>query len=96
MADDGGRVRGLPARRELARFLATIPRRVPPRGREHLDRIARLHDRQHRDVRPEFYDRWLDCLLQTIADGDPEFSPHIGQAWRATLPPHIAVMKAAY
>jgi len=34
-------------------------------------------------VRPEMYDTWRDCLLQSVKEYDPLFSDEIEQAWRA-------------
>jgi hemoglobin-like flavoprotein len=67
-----------------------------PEGGVHLRRIATLHDREHHDVRPELYDRWLDALIQAVGDCDPRFSCETEQAWRAIVLPGIGVMKAAY
>lgn len=77
-------------------YALTLAAEGHPEGGVHLRRIATLHDRQHRDVRPESYDRWLDCLMQAVSDCDPEFSPDVDYAWRGILLPGIAVMKAAY
>jgi hemoglobin-like flavoprotein len=67
-----------------------------PEGKAHLSRIATLHDRGHRDIRPEYYDTWLACLLQAVRDCDPRVSPTVEHAWRTMLAPGIAVMKGAY
>jgi hemoglobin-like flavoprotein len=67
-----------------------------PEGVAHLRRIATVHDQQHRDIRPELYDQWLECLLQAVRDYDPQCTPEVEQAWRAMLSPGIVVMKAAY
>jgi hemoglobin-like flavoprotein len=67
-----------------------------PEGEAHLRRMAAIHDRDHRDIRPDLYDRWLDCLLQAVRDCDAEATPEVEEAWRDVLAPGIAVMKAAY
>jgi hemoglobin-like flavoprotein len=67
-----------------------------PEGVAHLRRIAAVHDRGHRDIRPELYDLWLECLLRAVRDCDAKATPEVEQAWRAMLSPGIAVIRAAY
>jgi hemoglobin-like flavoprotein len=67
-----------------------------PEGAAHLQRLATVHDRRHRDIRPDLYDQWLDCLLQAVRDCDPKATPTVEDAWRSMLSPGIAIMKAAY
>lgn len=45
-------------------------------------------------VTPDLYDLWLECLLATVAESDPEYSPAVERAWRDGLGPGIARMKA--
>ena len=50
-----------------------------------MSRLARMHDRDHLDIRPGLYDLWLHCLLDAARSHDPEFSPEIEEDWRKTL-----------
>lgn len=50
-----------------------------------MDRLARRHNRDDLDIRPELYDLWLECLLKAAAAHDPAFSPEVESAWRETL-----------
>jgi hemoglobin-like flavoprotein len=50
-----------------------------------MSRLARLHDRDHLDIRPGLYDLWLHCLLEAARAHDPEFTPEIEEDWRKTL-----------
>jgi hemoglobin-like flavoprotein len=61
-----------------------------------LDRLALRHARSDLDVRPEFYDSWLECLVSTAREHDPEFSPEIDAAWRETLAPGIEYLRSRY
>jgi hemoglobin-like flavoprotein len=61
-----------------------------------LDRLAELHNRSHLDIRPGLYDVWLDCLLATARDFDPEMTPDVEVAWRQTLVVGIAHLRARY
>lgn len=67
-----------------------------PEGHAHLERIARLHSREGLDVRPEFYDLWLECLVATVREYDPLCDATIEQAWRQVLAPGIEFMKSRY
>jgi len=61
-----------------------------------LDRLALRHNRGDLDVRPELYDSWLECLVATAREYDPQFSPHTEAAWRQTLAPGIAYLRSRY
>jgi hemoglobin-like flavoprotein len=63
---------------------------------ERLRKIARRHSREQRDIRPELYDLWLDCLLRAVAEHDPEHSPEVERAWRETLSEGVAFMREHY
>jgi hemoglobin-like flavoprotein len=63
---------------------------------EYLDRIARTHDRNNYDVRPELYDVWLECLICAAAETDPQFDEAIERSWRETLKYGIAFMRERY
>jgi hemoglobin-like flavoprotein len=65
-------------------------------GKAHLTRIASIHSRQGRDIRPELYDVWLDCLIETVREFDPRFDPKIEAAWRRMLRPGIEFIKSKY
>jgi hemoglobin-like flavoprotein len=64
----------------------------PARG--DLPRLAERHSRRDLDIRPHLYDQWLTCLIDTARGHDPEFTPEIEAAWRATLGACIDYMKA--
>jgi hemoglobin-like flavoprotein len=63
---------------------------------EYLDRVARRHGRESLDVRPELYDGWLECLIRTVREHDPEFSDEIERGWRETMRFGIEFMRARY
>ena len=66
----------------------------PARG--DLPRLAERHSRKDLDIRAPLYDHWLACLIDTARRHDPQFTPEIEAAWRATLAAGIAYMKARY
>lgn len=65
-------------------------------GLAHLGDIARRHGRSDRDIAPELYDVWLDCLLDTVRECDPRATPEVEAAWRTVLRSGIEFMKARY
>jgi hemoglobin-like flavoprotein len=67
-----------------------------PEAHTHLERIAEVHDRNHYDIRPQLYDLWLDCLVRTVKDFDPEFNADTERAWRNMMTPGIAFMTSRY
>ncbi len=61
-----------------------------------LPRLAELHSRSRLDIRPELYDKWLECLLDAARRHDPSFTPEVETAWRETLAVGIALMRSRY
>ncbi|HVW00537.1 MAG TPA: globin [Planctomycetaceae bacterium] len=67
-----------------------------PEARQHLDRLAELHSRRQIDIRPELYDLWLECMLETVEAFDPRFDEPTAEAWRRVLAYGIDIMKSRY
>jgi hemoglobin-like flavoprotein len=61
-----------------------------------IDRLAGKHARRELDIRPELYDVWLDCLVRSARQHDPEYTPALEEAWRKTLRAGIDRMRSAY
>lgn len=66
----------------------------PARGA--LPVVAARHSRHDLDVRPGLYDLWIGCLVETARAHDPEFSPEVESAWRATLTTGADYMRERY
>jgi len=62
----------------------------------YLDQVARRHGRTELNVEPQLYDIWLECLIRTVREHDPEFSDEIEQSWRQTMKFGIGLMRARY
>lgn len=56
-----------------------------------LERMARIHWRL--GIGAIHYDRWLDCLVDTVAEFDPDCDTATELAWRLALTPGITYMK---
>jgi hemoglobin-like flavoprotein len=63
---------------------------------ESLQEIAIKHDQQHMDIRPELYDIWIECLIDTVRELDPYFDERVELAWRLVFSPGITYMKFNY
>jgi hemoglobin-like flavoprotein len=59
-------------------------------------RLAVHHDRHHLAIRPELYDLWLQCLVDTARRCDPSFTPAIEEAWARTLSIGIEYLRSRY
>ena len=65
-------------------------------ARSELPRIAERHSRRDRDVRPELYDLWVRCLVETAREHDPQWSDDVAAAWRETLAFGVEYMRRRY
>ena len=58
--------------------------------------LARIHGVRGRQVMPISYDEWLDALVETVREVDPECDLQVELAWRLVLSPGITFMKFYY
>jgi hemoglobin-like flavoprotein len=63
---------------------------------EFLQKIAQTHNREQYDIKPKFYDIWLEALIETVEELDPEFNDDLRLAWRLAMTPGIQFMKFHY
>lgn len=61
-----------------------------------LERVAERHSRRDLDIAPELYEPFITSLVETVGRHDPEFTPELGAAWRASLAPGVAYMQSRY
>lgn len=61
-----------------------------------LRKTAYLHSAEQLNIKPHLYDLWLECLIDTVRDFDPEFEDDVELAWRLILSPGITYMKFGY
>jgi len=62
----------------------------------YLDRIARQHGRKDLDIPPQMYDVWLECLIETVKEFDPQYSDEIEGLWRDAMAFGVEFMQARY
>ncbi len=61
-----------------------------------LARIADRHSRRDLDVHPSLYPFFVDSLIVTVQQYDPEFTPEIEDAWRTTVARGVEYMISRY
>ena len=74
--------RALRASLHLLLIAAQDEKRDPER---YLRDVAASHDRAHMNITSELYDLWLDSLLDTVRECDPQFSPDVEKAWERVM-----------
>ena len=65
-------------------------------ARGDLPRLAERHSRRDLDIRPELYDLWAQCLVETAGEHDPLWSDDVAAAWRETLAVGVEYMRRRY
>ena len=63
---------------------------------DEITRVARVHAKSQTDISGELYELWLNSLLATVSQFDPEYDEEIDNAWRDALGPAIEYMKRHY
>jgi len=65
-------------------------------GRLAIERLGELHSRKRMNITPDMFPIWVDCLMATLSELDPEFTPELEQRWRQALQPGIDRIKQLY
>lgn len=61
-----------------------------------IARVAGVHSKSRSDIPQSLYTLWLDSLLDTVSEFDPDYCISIDRAWREALEPAIEYMKRHY
>ena len=61
-----------------------------------LERVAERHSRRELGIDASYYPPFLESLIDTVRRFDPDFTPAVEAAWRATLAPGFAYMQSKY
>jgi len=59
-----------------------------------INRLATLHGASNMNIPARIFELWIDCLVETVQERDPQFAPEIATAWRVVLAPGLAFFKA--
>ena len=54
-------------------------------ARDVLSKIRRSHSRSRQNVKPEYYTLWLNSLVDTFNECDPQFSVQLEADWRELM-----------
>lgn len=65
-------------------------------GRMKVEQLGQSHSQTRMDIKPQWYDLWLDALLATITKHDKEYSPTVARAWRNVLSKGIEAMRGQH
>ena len=57
-----------------------------------LEEIARLHGKSGLNISKKHFRTWMECLIKTVKERDPEFDESIELAWRITIVCGIEMM----
>jgi hemoglobin-like flavoprotein len=63
---------------------------------KYLSDVAEKHNSKHLDVGAELYDLWLDSLLETVEECDPEYTPEVRKAWEEVMMVGIHYLTVRY
>lgn len=59
-------------------------------------RVAGVHAKSRKNIPGYLYELWLDSLLATVSQFDPQYDAQIDAAWRDALGPAISYMQSHY
>ena len=77
----------------LMLLAADNERRDPER---YLRDLAAQHGKRQMDITADLYDVWLDSLVETVREIDPEFGPAVEDAWERVMMVGIHYMLSHY
>ncbi len=69
---------------------------VNKQATDYMRRIADIHSKKDKDISPQLYDLWLESLVATVRELDPEYDRDVGLAWKMVMSMGIAYMKDIY
>ena len=63
---------------------------------DYLRKIAEHHSKAGHNIPPDLYDAWLESLIKTVGEFDPEYNLDVELSWRVVLSSGITYMKFKY
>ena len=60
---------------------------------DYMQRMVERHGSRGINIPIRLYDSWMDSLIKTVEQFDPEFNADIALAWRLVLAPGLTYMK---
>lgn len=65
-------------------------------AKNELDKVAIVHDQNHKNIKPEYYPYWIDSLVTTVKEFDKNMTPQLEQEWRQCLKSAVDVFIEHY
>lgn len=66
---------------------------VTHKSNPYLLTLARIHGARGRDISPHMFDLWLESLIASVREVDPECNDNVELSWRLVMAPGIEFMK---
>jgi hemoglobin-like flavoprotein len=82
--------------RHALSLLLIYPTKTEAEGWSLLRRVAERHARSDLAIDPSLYGPFVDSLIMTVQEHDPDFSPEIEAAWRTTVEQGVEYMISKY
>ncbi len=61
-----------------------------------MDMVRQSHNRHNLDIAPHLYDKWLECLLETVAVCDPQATEELLNDWHTVMSVSIEHIRGGY
>lgn len=61
---------------------------------QRFQKVASYHGSEEMNIPPHLFDLWMDCLVETVREREPQFDSHIETAWRVYLASGVAFLKS--
>lgn len=82
--------------RHALSLLLLFPTKPDPEARNLLRRVAERHGRNDLAIDPSLYAPFVDSLVTTVGQYDPDYSAEIEAAWRGTVAKGVDYMISKY
>ncbi len=63
---------------------------------KYLSDLAKRHSKKELDIGAELYDYWLDSLLATVKECDPNYGPEVHDTWERVMVVGIRYLLSQY
>ena len=61
-----------------------------------LSKVAERHSRRQLNIEPRFYPPFIESLLTTVKETDPDYSDAVDAAWRQAIAQGVSYMQSHY
>lgn len=65
-------------------------------GTQGLDRIGQSHSRKHMNIDPALYQYWIESLIKTVKECDPQCDAKLEGEWRQALKAGASYISSQY